>query len=533
MSAFTSSKSLDALPFAVLELSGDGQMGRPNLRWRQLFGSTEFSAMTLEAMFDAPSLVRWNRQWERGQTQRQRFQVGVSIRVGEELVRYVFSAEPDESEFGNGHESKWLVFATEVEEAWEEAVAGYEQDRVALRMGAQQWQSFFNESATGKAVVGLDGKMVAINPQLCHLFGYDEAEMLQLLPRDLRHPEDRDRIEAVYQSLLEGSAPILGVAGRYMKRGGDSIQLLVSFSLVRDSKGHPLYFAAEMQDDTARFEAESALKIKVREITKLNQELERSNSDLERFAFVASHDLQEPLRKIRVFGGRLEKELGKIGVSSEGMDYLSRVLSSAERMQQLIADLLEFSRPRGPMALKPVDLNQLVREAASDFDTSMEASGGKIEIEELPTIQGDASRLRQLLCNLIGNGLKFHGEEPPRVHISARQVDSAVHLRECFDDSGQNDSGQNRSQGEANSQRYWEIRVRDNGIGFDEKELPRLLEVFGRLHPRNRFSGTGIGLAICRKVAQEHGGDITAQSRPGEGATFIVSLPVKSEDSVA
>jgi PAS domain S-box-containing protein len=524
MPASISSERLNSLPFPLLELCDDGQTGYPNPRWRQLFGRTDFSATTIGEIFDGPSRVRWDRKWERASTQHQRFQVDVSIRFGEELIRYVLSAEPE----GNGKELKWLVLATEVEEVWEEVVAGYEQDSVALRMGAQQWQSFFNESATGKAVVGLDGKMVAINSQLCHLFGYDEAEMLQLLPRDLRHPEDRDGIEAIYQSLLEGSRPVMGFAGRYMKRGGNPIQLLVSFSLVRDSKGHPLYFAVEMQDDTARFEAESALKIKVRESSKLNRELERSNSDLERFAFVASHDLQEPLRKIRVFGGRLEKELAKIGISEQGADYLARVLSSAERMQQLIADLLEFSRPTAPIASKPVDLTNLARDAASDFETSLEATGGKIEIGELPTIQGDASRLRQLLCNLIGNGLKFHGEEPPHVHVSARLADSAPHLIGLPDDNGDDSSDDDGKR----DQRFWEIRVQDNGIGFDEKELPRLLEVFGRLHPRNRFSGTGIGLAICRKVAQEHGGDITATSRPGAGATFIVSLPVKDGEFV-
>ncbi|RYG58174.1 PAS domain S-box protein, partial [bacterium] len=378
--------------------------------------------------------------------------------------------------------------------------------------------SFFRESATGKAIVTLDGDMLAVNAQLCSLFGYSEEELLQIKPRELRHPDDTQRIDTVYQSLLDGGPPVLGVSGKYRKRDGSEFHLLVSFSLVRDSKGHPLYFAAEMQDDSARRKAESALEVKVRESVQLNQELARSNADLERFAFVASHDLQEPLRKIRVFGGRLETALQKSDVSDAGRDYLARMLTSTARMQQLISDLLEFSRPTGPLKLKPVDMGKLAREAAADFDTAVETSGGRIEIGPMPTIQGEASRLRQLICNLVGNALKFHGDEPSVVQISSELVIKTEPAEKPGDEETQS--------------RWWEIRIRDNGIGFDEKDLPRVLEVFGRLHPRHLFSGTGIGLAICRKVAQEHGGDIGATSKPGEGATFIVSLPENGPGTV-
>jgi PAS domain S-box-containing protein len=496
--------NLDALPFPLLAANSEGKVLHANSQWLRLFQLSSEQCFQWQHLFDQEVLQQWTGAFEGARKNEASFQFEVNLGVENEVKRYLLTAEPQLDQA----EAQWLVLATKIDEVCEKIIVDYEQDSVALRMAGQRWYSFFHDSATGKAIIGLNGQMIAVNPQLCVLFGYGEEELLRLPPRQLRHPEDCDRIDDVYQSLLDGGPPVLGVLGRYITRDGRDAHLMGSFSLVRNSAGHPLYFAVEMQDDTARLAAEDALQVKMRESAQLNNELERSNADLRRFAYVASHDLQEPLRKIRIFGGRLEKALEKSDIAENSRDYLVRMLSSAARMQQLIADLLEFSRPRSPMKLEAVDLTELARDAASDFETSLEAAGGRIDIEELPTIPGESSRLRQMFCNLIGNALKFHGEEPALVQISAQSVFKAE------SDSPSGEAGQ-----------WWEIRIRDNGIGFDESDLPRVLEVFGRLHPRDRFSGTGIGLAICRKVAQEHGGDLSATSAPGQGTTFIVSLP--------
>jgi two-component system, LuxR family, sensor kinase FixL len=241
------------------------------------------------------------------------------------------------------------------------------------------------------------------------------------------------------------------------------------------------------------------------------QELERSNRELEQFAYVASHDLQEPLRKIRTFGDRLATACGD-SLPELGRQCVERMQSAAERMQELIDGLLTLSRVTTKAAdFENVDLMKVAREVVSDLEVKIDESGAQVEFERLPTIEADPLQIRQLLQNLVGNALKFHREgEPPRVRISARFV------------KGRDSLALNRSPEDERCR----IEVKDNGIGFEEKYLDRIFEVFQRLHPRDVYEGTGVGLAICRKIVERHGGAITAQSEPGQGATFIIDLPV-------
>ena len=238
-----------------------------------------------------------------------------------------------------------------------------------------------------------------------------------------------------------------------------------------------------------------------------NESLQRSNRELEQFASVASHDLQEPLRKIQAFGDRLltrcSSELGE-----QGRDYLARMLSSATRMRSLIDALLSFSRvttKAQPFTL--VNLATTAEEVVSDLEDRVLRMNGKVEVGPLPTLEADPSQMRQLLQNLIGNGLKFaRPKTPPRVEVAGRMLPE--------------------KEGEVG---YCEITVRDNGIGFDEIYLDRIFELFQRLHGRQEYEGTGMGLAICRKIVERHGGNITAKSAPDEGATFIITLPLRQE----
>lgn len=236
-----------------------------------------------------------------------------------------------------------------------------------------------------------------------------------------------------------------------------------------------------------------------------NDRLAVSNRELEQFASVASHDLQEPLRKIQAFGDRLKTKAGA-DLRPDALDSLERMQNAAARMQTLINDLLAFSRVTSKaQPFTGVDLNQIAREVLSDLETRIEQTGAQVHVGILPTIVADPLQMRQLLQNLISNALKFRRPGvAPVIEILAEPVSAEQ---------------------AAGGRDFYRLLVRDNGIGFDEKYLDRIFNVFQRLHGRNVYEGTGVGLAICRKIVERHGGTITATSAPDQGATFIVMLP--------
>ncbi len=237
----------------------------------------------------------------------------------------------------------------------------------------------------------------------------------------------------------------------------------------------------------------------ISELKRAQARLEQSNRELESFAYVASHDLQEPLRKIQTFGDRLKATAATL--SPESRDYLERTQSAATRMRRLIDDLLAFSRVGSKtQPFVQVNLADVARGVVDDLETTIQQAGATVTVDPLPTLEADAMQMRQLLQNLISNAIKFRREGVPPT-VSVRIANPGV----------------------------WpcELVVEDNGIGFEEKYLDRIFTVFQRLHGRGKYEGTGIGLAICRKIAERHGGDITARSAPGKGATFIVTLPLR------
>jgi signal transduction histidine kinase len=241
-------------------------------------------------------------------------------------------------------------------------------------------------------------------------------------------------------------------------------------------------------------------------------ELESTKESLEQFAYVASHDLQEPLRKIRAFGDRLSAKYGH-QLEGGGKDYIARMQNAAERMQQLIDDLLQYSRVgRARGELQAIDLNELVGEVVENLEESITQTQAKISYDHLPTVEGEKWQLRQLFQNLLSNAIKFRKvDQPPVVTIRA-----AVALPEQL--------GRLRQEVLPTTQ-HFAITVADNGIGFDEKYLDRIFAIFQRLHGRNEYKGTGIGLAICQKIAESYHGAIYAQAVPDQGATFCVVLP--------
>lgn len=266
---------------------------------------------------------------------------------------------------------------------------------------------------------------------------------------------------------------------------------------------------AELQLTELNSTLEAQVAQRTEALHQLNLELQRSNNELQEFAYVASHDLQEPLRKIQAFGNLLEEEYGE--AVGEGQMYIERMRNAAARMRVLIDDLLAFSRvTTKAQPFLQVDLNKVAQQVVDDLSPRLESTHGTIELGTLPTLYADSQQMYQMLQNLIGNAVKFHKPDlPPLVKVSSEVLPAST---------GSDVEGLERKQ------RYL-IRIEDNGIGFDEKYADRIFTVFQRLHGKDKYEGTGIGLAVVRKIVERHGGTIVVSSSPGQGATFLVTLP--------
>ncbi|MEA2339922.1 MAG: hypothetical protein QOE82_3929 [Thermoanaerobaculia bacterium] len=339
-------------------------------------------------------------------------------------------------------------------------------------------------------VIDAEARVRVINDAVHKLFDFTESEILGKTIDTLEYVDPEASISRTLRDMLR-RAPIRDEERVFRRKSGERVDVSISVSSLheRDMEGGAVVIVRDIRERKRAEEELRAFTVK----------LQQSNRELEDFAYVASHDLQEPLRKIQAFGDRLKARYAE-ALTSEGIDYLNRMQSAAGRMQALINDLLVFSRiTTKAQPFAPVDLNAIAREVVHDLEVRIHQTNGEVVVGELPAIDADALQMRMLLQNLVGNGLKFHKPDvPPRVEVSG-----------------------------SSSNGHAQIIVSDNGIGFDEKYAERIFTMFERLHGRAEYEGTGIGLAICRKIAQRHGGDIRARSSPGEGATFVVSLPEK------
>lgn len=254
---------------------------------------------------------------------------------------------------------------------------------------------------------------------------------------------------------------------------------------------------------------EQKVRERTEELREINKSLEASNHDLQQFASVASHDLKEPLRKIQLFGAILRDRF--LQTDPNALSYMERIVGSSERMARLINDLLSYSRLSVASINEIADFNKIIQEILIDLELMITERNAVITVEKMPQIEAVPGQIRQVFQNIISNALKFSRKDvPPQVNISADIV------TDLNPDSAAFAGGQ-----------YCRIIIRDNGIGFNEKYLSKIFTIFQRLHTSDLYEGTGIGLAIAKKVIDKHGGLITARSREGEGATFIIVLPLK------
>ncbi|EMA31658.1 multi-sensor signal transduction histidine kinase [Halobiforma lacisalsi AJ5] len=236
------------------------------------------------------------------------------------------------------------------------------------------------------------------------------------------------------------------------------------------------------------------------DLEQLVADLEESNERLEQFAYAASHDLQEPLRMVSSYLQLIERRYGD-ELDEDGEEFLEFAVDGADRMRSMIDGLLQYSRVETQGSeFEPVDLENVLDDVREDLRMKIEESDAKITAESLPRVTGDEEQLRQVFQNLLSNAIKYSGEGPPKVHISA---------------------GRNGTD--------WTVSVSDNGIGIDPKDQDRIFEVFEGLHAADDYTGTGIGLAVCERIIERHGGEIWVESEPGEGSTFSVTLPAVTD----
>jgi len=360
--------------------------------------------------------------------------------------------------------------------------------QLMLRESEARYRQTFELAASGLCHVR-DGRFVRVNRRLCEILGYPGEELLGKHVKEISHPEDRDVTDAERARIRAGEIGSARFEKRYLRGDGAVVWCRIAIALVRDVFGVPQYEVAVFDDITERKKAEAAVQA-------AHEELKRSNAELEQFAYVASHDLQEPLRMVASYTQLLARRYDD-RLDKDAREFMAYIVDGAARMKQLIEDLLAYSRvgTRG-IDFERVPAEAALRRALFNLRTAIEEAGAVVTHDPMPTLPADEVQLGQLLQNLIGNALKFRSDTVPRISIAVTE-----------------------------SPAEYTFEVRDNGIGIEPQYYQRIFMVFQRLHNKGEYPGTGIGLAICKKVVERHGGRIWVESRPGAGSSFFFTLP--------
>jgi PAS domain S-box-containing protein len=336
-----------------------------------------------------------------------------------------------------------------------------------------------------------EGRIVRVNSQAERLFGYAREQLIQqsvekLIPERFRTQHAKHRKDYSKKPFHRPMGTGLELVGQ--RADGTEFPVEISLGVLQIEAG--ILTCSAIRDVTERKQSENALK-------RTAAELARSNAELEQFAYAVSHDLQEPLRTVTGATQILARDYAP-ELNSESRQWLGFAMDGSKRMQEMLDGLLNYARLRAerrPFEL--VDCERVYQAAVANLSMAIAESGAELNHGPLPLVLGDSVQLTQLFQNLLGNAIKFRRQVPPKVHVSAQQ--------------------QNRA---------WRVAVRDNGIGIDAKHFGRLFSLFHRLHTREQYSGTGIGLAICTKIVELHGGEMGVDSTPGEGSSFFFTIPM-------
>jgi len=365
----------------------------------------------------------------------------------------------------------------------------------ALRESEEKMRVTFESIGDAVAVIDLEGHFVQVNEAAARMSGYTREELVgRNVLETIIAKKDRDKIVLdMAQTLGEGDA--LGVRSyTLVDRDGREFESEFSTAVLRDSSGNIINFVGVARDVTERKRAEE-------ERERLLHELERSNAELQQFAHVASHDLQEPLRMVASYTQLLEKRY-KDKLDADAGEFIAYAVDGAKRMQNLIQGLLSYSRV-GSRAkpLQPTECESVFEQALANLKLTIDESGAEVTHDPLPRVMADETQLIQLFQNLLANAIKFRDEKQPRIHVSAKED-----TNECL------------------------FSVSDNGIGISPEYFDRIFVIFQRLHGREEYPGTGIGLSVCKRIVERHGGRIWVESQPGEGSTFCFTIPKGGEE---
>ncbi|MCX7627878.1 MAG: ATP-binding protein [Methylophilaceae bacterium] len=360
-------------------------------------------------------------------------------------------------------------------------------DREQLRL----LSTVFETNLEAVAIADLNGIIQHVNRSLVVIAGYEPREIVGASLQILHATRDQKLAATIWDKVREGGQWQGEIWLR--RKNGEEFPAWMSATAAKD-KDVMTHVIVEFSDITDFKQTQDAL-------ARRTEELENSNRELEQFAYVASHDLQEPLRMVASYTQLLARRY-KDKLDDDANEFIHYAVDGATRMQALINDLLTLSRvsTRGK-PLEMCDAGLALSRALSNLKIAIEESGAKITHDAMPSVKADISQLTQLFQNLIGNALKFRGEAPPKVHV-----------------------------GVVRKAREWEFSVRDNGIGIAPEFFERIFVIFQRLHGKHEYPGTGIGLAVCKKIVERHGGHIWVESKPGEGATFYFTLPTNGEE---
>jgi len=353
----------------------------------------------------------------------------------------------------------------------------------ARRISEELFRVAFANAATGMILIDRNGRFIRSNAAYSAITGYDERDLRNLNIFEITHPDDRARKTELVEQVLSGEVQGGVLEKRYIRPDGSIVWVQNSVSKAPTSQSGDDTIVIIAQDITERKRAEHALL--------------HSNEEMQAFVYAASHDLREPLRTLASFTQLLARRYQR-ALDQDADEYIVHIVTAAKRMDALITDLLTYAkagRLEG-LPMYPVDLKRLAARVVGDLRMAIEESGAEIEIGDLPTVRGNMQQLDQLLQNLIGNAIKYHRSgTSPRIRLRAEH-----------------------GTGE------WVIAVQDNGRGFPQERAEYIFQVFKRLHGRD-IPGTGIGLALCRRIVDRHGGKIWAESTPDAGSTFYFSLP--------
>jgi PAS domain S-box-containing protein len=360
----------------------------------------------------------------------------------------------------------------------------------AFRVASAYNRSLIEASLDPLVTIAPDGRIMDVNIATEAVTGCSRDKLIGTDFSD--YFTDPAKARKGYKKVFEEGS-VMDYPLEIRHKDGHIIPVIYNASVYKDEKGRVTGVFAAARDITARKKAEDSLKEKMIEV-------ERSNAELQQFAYVASHDLQEPLRMVASYVKLLDRRYGD-KLDQDAKEFIGYAVEGSTRMQQLINDLLTYSRvgTRGN-PFGPVDLEAVFAGVLDNLKVSIQESSATVTHDPLPTVQADDLQMLQLFQNLVSNAIKFRGEEPPRVHVSA--------VRRGND---------------------WQFTVRDNGIGIDPDYFNRIFIIFSRLHTRAEYPGSGIGLAICKKIVERHGGRIWVESTPGKGSAFTFTIPARMD----